>query len=278
MATNPMLNSNQKGFIENSIERRISLITKFVFLILISLMTAACVTESKTLITKPAKDLKTKAQAHSELAASYINIGKYEIAQNELEKAFNADSNHSGSYFVAGVLAMKLGLPKDAEKNFRLAAKDKKNSMAAHELGVLLCRTGRERESIQYFNKAINNPLFPNRGMSNLRAGECISKLNVRKAEEYFNAALDHNSGITVALYRLAEVYYVEDELLRARAYLERFKSASGNSPEVLYLGYQIEDKAKSIKAADEYSDQLLRQFPGSKEAKSLREQLKLRG
>jgi len=253
-------------------------ITKLALLILVSLVNFACVTDSKSLISEPTTDLELKAKAHSELASSYIKLGKYEIAQKELEKAFAADSKYSGSYFVAGVLSLKLGLPKDAEKNFRIAAKDKKNSVASHELGVLLCRTGRSKESIEYFNQAINNPLFTNRGMSNLRAGECISKSNTKRAQKYFNAALAENPNIVVALYRLAEVFYIENKLLRARAYLERFKSATGASPQALYLGYQIENKAKSIKAADEYSEQLLKQFPGSQEAKSLRKTIGLRG
>lgn len=252
-------------------------VKKLAFIAIISVVNAACVTDSTTLIA-PSNDSKSKAQAHSELAANYINVGKYEIAQNELKKAFAADSKYSGAYFVAGVLAMKLGSISDAEKNFRIAAKDKKRSIASHELGVLLCRTGRAKESIPYFEQAISNPLFANRGMSNLRAGECISRLNLKKAKNYFNAALIENPEIIVALYRLAEVYYAEDQLLRARAYLERFEEKAATSAQALYLGYQIENKAKSIKAADAYSERLLKQFPGSKEAKSLRKKIGMRG
>ena len=259
---------------------RVPSFSKASLLAFLCMVNVACVTEgdTKAVLSEPTKDLKSKAQAHSELAASYINIGKYEVAQNELKKAIEADPDYSGSYFVAGVLAMKLGSPEDAEKNFRIAQKDERNSAASHELGVLLCRTGRAKESIQYFDKAISNPLFPNKGMSNLRAGECITRLDLKRAEKYLSAVLVENPALIVALYRLAEVYFIDDKLLRARAHLERYKAAAGASPQALFLGYRIENKAKSVKAADEYSEQLLKQFPGSEEAKSLRKEIGLRG
>lgn len=248
------------------------LMIKFLLLVVVSINIISCVTDSSSLTRSTDRELKAKA--HSELASSYIQLGKYEIAQKELEKAFAADSKYLGSYYVAGVLSLKMGLPKEAEKNFRIATKDKKNSTAAHELGVLLCRTERAQESIPYFIQAIENPLFTNRAMSNLRAGECVSKYDINKAQNYFTAALTENPNMVVALYRLAEVFYLENKLLRARAYLERYKSTTEVSPQTLYLGYQIENKAQSVKAANEYSKQLLKEFPGSQEAKKIRKSM----
>jgi type IV pilus assembly protein PilF len=69
----------------------------------------------------------------------------------------------------------------------------------------------------------------------------------------------------------MAQVSYRKQEFLTARAFLQRYESASQISSESLYLGFLIESKIGDEKAASQYRENLMDQFPGSTEAAKLR-------
>jgi len=55
---------------------------------------------------------------------------------------------------------------------------------------------------------------------------------------------------------------------LNARAFLQRYLSTNPPSASILYLGVQIEEELGDEHARTEYSDQILRDFPKSPEAR----------
>ena len=59
---------------------------------------------------------------------------------------------------------------------------------------------------------------------------------------------------------------------LGARAFLQRYLSSNVPTAGVLYLGVRIEEELGDERARTDYSNQILRQFPESREARSILE------
>jgi type IV pilus assembly protein PilF len=93
-------------------------------------------------------------------------------------------------------------------------------------------------------------------------------KPDYEKAEEYFRDALKERSTYPEALIQLAALKFKTEEHLQARAFLQRYLSSNKSSPGVLYLGIQIEEALGDNRAATDYSNQLLREYPESPEAR----------
>jgi Tfp pilus assembly protein PilF len=65
----------------------------------------------------------------------------------------------------------------------------------------------------------------------------------------------------------------VAEQYLRARAFMERFLATNPSSATVLYLAVQIETQNQDDRAATDYENQLIREFPESPEARVLLQQ-----
>ena len=216
-----------------------------------------------------------KTKIHAKLARGYLQQKQYAIAKTELDKVLRMEPDHSEGNYVMALLMMELDQFDKAEKHFEKAVKsDKENSAAAHDFGMFLCQTGQERRSISYFETAVSNPLFARSELSYMRAGECLAKIGDPEAEKYLKGALTKNAKLRPALYRLASIKYEQKSYLLARAYIERYLAITKPQPASLFLAYQIESKLKAKDVADKYRLTLLEEFPGSKQANSLRGQV----
>jgi len=235
---------------------------------------AGCVSDGSkpiidTLETKPNAE---RAMLHTRLAREYMEKEQYAIAKQELEKALRLDSSHSDSNYVMGLLQLQLKNSNDAEYYFERAVKSNpKNASAAHDFGMFLCQTGKERKSIEYFELAAVNPLFKRAELSYMRAGECLSRINDPKAELFLKKALEFNPRLKPALYQLANIKKVSGQNLSARAYIERYLAITKPQPDALFLAYEIESKLRAFDVAEKYRKQILESFPGSNAAQRLR-------
>jgi len=250
------------------------LIKRALFIVILCSITSACVSTSD----KPNDSGKAKlskseqAMIHTKLAKGYMQQKQYATAQAELEEALDIYPGHSDSNYVMALLMTKLEQYDDAEKYYKRAVNnDAKNSAAAHDFGVFLCQLGKEKEAIEYFDVAVANPLFEKAELSYMRAGECLSKVDDAKAEQYLKKALSINPRLRPALYRLAIVKFGEDNFLSARAYIERYFAITNPQPASLLLAYKIESNLNATDVAEGYRSKLLKEFPGSKEAATLR-------
>ncbi len=212
------------------------------------------------------------ALIHAELARGYLQQKQYAIAIDELELALRIDPQHSESHYIMALLMLDLEQYEKAEKHFADAVRfDRNNSSAAHDFGMFLCQIDRERESVEYFEIAASNPLFERAELSNMRAGECLARLNDPKAEEYLQRALAVNPQLRPALYRLSTIKHQRRDHFSARAYIERYMAITKPQPAALFLAYQIESSLNASEVAEKYRRQILEEFPGSKQAKALR-------
>ncbi|MBC7802433.1 MAG: type IV pilus biogenesis/stability protein PilW, partial [Candidatus Parcubacteria bacterium] len=152
---------------------------------------AAPIVESVT-ITGELGDARNRARVHAELAALYYGRGNMAVALEELRIAASADPAYPLTYSLFGLVYMELREHKLAQQNFerglRLQPTDPDIN---HNYGWFLCQTGRESESIKYFQQAVRNPLYPTPWRSYSAAGVCsMRKNNMKEAEEFFQRAL----------------------------------------------------------------------------------------
>lgn len=248
------------------------------FLVLFSVATiSACVSSGKTDFSKSSKKPKSdKAMIHAQLARGYLQKKQYAVARDELNQALRINPNHSISNYVMALLMMELKQYEDTERYFARAVRsDPQNSSAAHDYGMFLCQIHKERESVEYFELAANNPLFERPDLSLMRAGECLARIKDPNAEAYLKKALSKNSRLSPALFRLAVLKYRDANYFSARAFIERYFAINKPQPQTLMLAYQIESKLNATDAADKYRKMLLNDFSGSDQAAELRRQLR---
>lgn len=104
-------------------------------------------------------------------------------------------------------------------------------------------------------------------------AGVCMmQKPDQAAAENYFRAALDRKSEFGEALIQMSLLKFAETDYLAARAFLQRYLSSNVPSAGVLYLGVRIEEELGDKRAQTDYSNQILREFPESPEARRILE------
>ncbi len=60
------------------------------------------------------------------------------------------------------------------------------------------------------------------------------------------------------------------EDFLGARAFLQRYLNANVPTASVLYLGVRIEEQLGDDRARTDYSNQILREFPKSAEARTI--------
>ncbi|NND81512.1 MAG: type IV pilus biogenesis/stability protein PilW [Gammaproteobacteria bacterium] len=248
---------------------RLSLTLRLV-LLCVALIASACTSTGPrpSVTNKQELTQADKALIHARLARNYLAQKQYAVAKSELEKALRINPGHSDSNYVMALLMMELQQYDTAEKHFTRAVKsNKRNSAAAHDFGMFLCQTGRERRAVDYFELAAANPLFERSELSYMRAGECLSKISDPAAEQYLKRALSVNPELRPALYQLAVLKYQAGAFLSARAYVERYLAVTPPRAEALWLAYQVESKLNALEVAEAYRQLLMKEFPGSEEA-----------
>ena len=216
--------------------------------------------------------VQARARLHTELAASYFEIGNMGVALEEVNAALTADRNYGPAYNVAGLVYSELREDRLAQQNFERALRlNPLDSDANNNYGRFLCDRKREAEAIKYFMAALRNPLYQNPERSYVNAGLCSRRRgDVEAAQDYFQKAVQLRANQPQALFQLAELAYARGAYQQARDYLARLTRVSTPNPETLWLGVRIERKLGDRDAVASYSTQLARNFPESKEAQAL--------
>ncbi len=242
----------------------------FVFVLLVWSL-AGCATQSGDASGNDAQRARERAKVHTELAGAYYENANYKIALDELGKAVRADSQYAPAYNMRGLVHMVLQEDADAEKDFRRALElDPDNSDTHNNYGWFLCQRGRERESLNHFIQAVENPLYSTPERAYLNAGICARKAGqLQDADLYLHRALTLQPGLFEAQKELAEVAFAKGDYAGARSYFAHYAQAVAAplSAADLLLAVRIERKLGNRNAEAQYAAQLRKDFPTSREA-----------
>ncbi len=238
------------------------------FLILLTVIMTGCAANGSRPTTYAAPDPKA-AEINMRLGLNYLQRGDYEIALEKLQKALQQDPNLPSAHNTIALLYQRLGENDKAEKHFKEAVQRAPDySEAQNNFGVFLCQQGRYDEAEERFLTAVKNPLYNSAALALENAGMCASrKPDMERAETFFRKALQKEPTLSKSLLQMAQISYQQQDYLQAKAYIERYQTASQWSPQALLLAIKTENKLDDQNAVSSYILLLRSRFPDSDEA-----------
>ncbi len=215
------------------------------------------------------------AELQVQLAQEYLKRGKLEVARDKLKRALELDPYSAQAHTVSGYLNETIGERVQAELHYKRAVEIKpKDGDMANNYAGFLCRQGRYDESDAMFLRAIADPFYKTPEVALSNAGICAKDGGrLEQAEAYLRDALARKPDYAGALLPMASVLYARQDFLKARAFIQRYEAGHQTSPEVLFLGWQIEQALGDKRSADDYRRRLIEGYPRSREALSLEQQ-----
>jgi type IV pilus assembly protein PilF len=215
---------------------------------------------------------KDAARYNVQLGMNYLQLGDLEAAREKLERAVQQDPTLPAAHAALGILYERAGDMQRAGDHLRRASRlapDDPNMVNSY--GGFLCRRGDRKEGIRHFEMAAGNAFYRTPEAALTNAGVCARGIpdNVA-AEDFLRRALEINPNHAEALLQLADLSMATQRPMPARAFLQRFEALSPATPYSLDLGRRVEMLAGDPQAAAEYATRLRREFPDSREARSL--------
>ncbi len=240
----------------------------YILVLVMSLFLTGCQSMGSSSSNYIAPDPKA-AELNMRLGLNYLQRGDYEIALDKLEKALKQDPGLSPAHNTIAVLHQRLGQDDKAEHHFKQAIRYEPTYSEAHNnFGVFLCQAGRYKEAEQSFLEAVKNPLYRSTARAYENAGLCVSRIpDPVLAKSYLRKALQFNPNLSKSLLQMSELHYDEQDYLRARAYIERYRTGAAWSPRALLLAIKIEKQLEDQNAVSSYRVLLKGKFPDSDEA-----------
>lgn len=232
-------------------------------------LVAGCISTTKDVRPMESDD-RNAAQQYFQLGARYFRNGNYELARERLHRAIEFDPRMGIAYSTLALTYEQLDNTRLAIENHDKAVRyDPDNFNVRNAYAVFLCGQERYDEARDQFQRAVALPENDDSEVMLTNAGVCMAqKPDYEQAEAFLRQALEEKPDYGEALIQLSLLKYRTAEYLQARAFLQRFLSTNKSTPEVLYLGVQIEKALGDDRASTDYANQLLRDFPKSEQAK----------
>ena len=240
--------------------------------VIVVLMLAGCASQANKLETgEPRNAAENRARIHTELGAAYYGAGQMPVAVQELKEAIKADPDYGPAHSQLGLVYMTLNEDAAAQQSFERALKiDPTDSSTNNNYGMFLCQRKREKEAMKHFATALKNPLYATPENAYTNAGVCSRMLGDDvKAEEWLRKALALQPNQSQALYQLADIAFKRDDLMNARALLNRHMQVSTPSADALWLGVRIEQRLGNRTALASYGTQLNNRYPDAPQTKA---------
>jgi type IV pilus assembly protein PilF len=167
-----------------------------------------------------------------------------------------------------GLVYMDLKENKLAQENFERGLRISPNDPDInHNYGWFLCQTGREGQSIAYFEKAIRNPLYPTPWRSYTAAGICsLRQGKLDDAERFTQQALRLQPNDPGATLLMGQIRFRQGDMQDARRLALQYNRQVPPTAESLWLALRAERKLGNSVAEAGYANQLRRDFPRSRE------------
>ena len=217
-------------------------------------------------------DARTRARARADLAAGYYRTGQLAVALDEARRAATIDPGFADAYGLLGLIYMDMNERAEAEENFQKALRlDPAGSDLANNYGWFLCQTGRERESIPYFDRALRDPLYTTPARAGQNAGSCLLKLkDYAGAEAYLRRSFELDASSPATKYLLARTYLATGQVDRATFYYNLLARSVESTPETLWLGLRIARANGDLRTESQLANELRERFPRSPEVAAL--------
>jgi type IV pilus assembly protein PilF len=238
-----------------------------------SLLLAACVTTTTTTGgAQPRANESEAADLNYQLGARYYRSGNYELARDRLLGSIELEPKNATAHYTLALTYEKLENLRLATESYeqavRIAPRDY-NVLNAY--AVFLCNQREFDSARKHFDRAIKVSENDTSYITMTNVGVCMmQKPDLALAEGYFRQALERRPNHGEALLQLSLLKFSTEDYLGARAFLQRFLGTNIPTAGVLYLGVRIEEELGDDGARTDYSNQILREFPTSPEARQI--------
>jgi type IV pilus assembly protein PilF len=233
-----------------------------------ALLLSACSTASK----KSVSNAQNAAIANTQLGSAYMNQGNLALAKDKLDRALAQDPSNPEVHSVRGMLFDKMGMPKDADAEFRTALRlAPKDPNVINNYAVFLCQRGRTDEGVKLFEEAATNALYSTPEAAYTNAGVCLrSAKRDDQARAQFVKALQIKPNFVDAVVQLAELDMQHNDLPQARALIDAYLTNFGDNPDLLLLGVRVARAQKDQIGAQRYARKLQMNYPGTDQQRAL--------
>jgi len=220
----------------------------------------------------PERDQTQVSDTYYQLGVRYLDMNKLEEAKENLLRAVDEDSDNAQAHNALAFLYEKLRQDDEAEDQYEIALNSKPDDFGTqNNLGRFWCEHGQPEKGLELLIKAGDAPMNERQWLALTNAGRCELTLgHSDRAETAFRKALDLNKSYAPALAAMQKISYQKGELWPAKAFLARYLSVAGHTPETVFIGYHTERALGNQAAAEEYRTLLRDKFPNSSEAKKI--------
>lgn len=208
-----------------------------------------------------------------QLGVRYLNLGKLEVAKENLQRAIKLDSKNAAALNALAFLHEKLGKTDQAQAFYEQAISLSPADLSIkNNYGRFLCEQEDVQKGIGLLTEAVDDKLNEHSWLAMTNLGRCYMKLaQYQKAEMYFLQALQFNQDYAPALFEMQKVSYQEKNLSAANNYLQQYEKVGEQSAEFLFSAIQIKRALGNLDSATHYQSLLLTKFPLSVEATRLK-------
>jgi type IV pilus assembly protein PilF len=214
-----------------------------------------------------------KASLNLQMGVRYMDLGMLDVAKEKLQTAYDLDSRNPEVLNAMAVFYERIKDNEKAEDFYESAlGKDPDNYSIKNNFGRFLCDRGNQEKGIALLQESLQSAMNNRRWLAESNIGLCLLQQNNRvQAEEYFRKALQSNPEYAPALKEMLKLSYDNQQYMSARAFLERYMAVAKHTPDTLWYAFQTERAMGNYQAADEYQEQLINNFPTSKEAQDIK-------
>ena len=214
-------------------------------------------------------ETRRRARIRLELASSYFEQGKIEVALDEVKQVIAIDPALAEGYDLRGLILMRLNDNRAAEESFRRAiALSPRDPNPHHNLGWLMCQQNRYADAQRSFETALAYPLYAGRAKTLMAQGVCYAKAgDAAAAEKSLGRAYELDPGNPVIGYNLANLLYRRGENTRAQFIIRQLNNSELANAESLWLGVKVERRMNDGLAMRQLGEQLKKRFANSREA-----------
>ena len=241
---------------------------RLVLVLLLSLVVSACVTQGGR-----TSDGKTAAEVNLQLGLGYLQQGRPKLALESLKHAIKLDPKLADAHHYAAESYRQLQQYEHAGDHFKKALKLAPNNAAIkNNYGVYLCDRGQYAEADRYFTEVIDDKYYTATAEALENAGICARKAgDLALAMKRFRQAVDYDARRARSLYQLADLSFLNDDVLNARDFMQRYFSVALKNSQSLWLAIRIEHALGNDEDVREYATALYKNFPDSNEAKEFK-------
>jgi len=217
-------------------------------------------------------DARKRAHIRLELAASYLQSGRTDVALDEARQAVAADPTYAEAWHLRGLVYLAQREWARAQSDLYRAHELMPNDPdILHNLGWLRCEQKDYDAADALFKQALATPGYTERVKTQAAQGVCYERAgHLKLAHEALLHAYEFDARNPVVGLHLASVIFAQGDAQRAQFYIRRVNNGEYSDAASLWLGIKIERAFKDTQAMGQLAEQLNKRYPSSKEALAL--------